>query len=418
MGRVVDLAAPGVGVGCGLRTSNGTSYATPLVTGTAGLLRSINPTLSAPELRFLILDSATPNVLLAGGSHPRIQLNAGQAATAAELTVDASLDNLSPVPLRFGESRTVRFSVVVPSTGVDALDVLLLVDVSGSYDDDIATLQAQAIEIIRGLHGAVPNAAVGVATFSDFPVWPYGTLADRPFIMNQPITDDESLVHEAIDGIPPLLHGADGPESQLEALYQAATAAGIDSNGDGDYDDPGDVRPGRVGWRVGALKVILFATDAPFHDSDTEAAYPGRGFGETIGALNEAGIAVIGLQSGTSRATERDMRRIVDSTDGVLFQLSADSAEIAERIAAGLSGTLAKVDLVPEIVAGSEWVRSISPRRVDDVEPGRSATFSVNLSGRRRSTFEDLDYAVYLWVWGDRSALLKRVMIPVATPKR
>ena len=94
MGDVVNIAAPGVNVGCGLEDftvqgaiygiDSGTSYAAPLVTGTAALMKSVSPQLTAPEIRSLILETASANVnLIPGSNHPDIQLNTCEAVRAA-----------------------------------------------------------------------------------------------------------------------------------------------------------------------------------------------------------------------------------------------------------------------------------------------------------------------------------------------
>jgi hypothetical protein len=72
-GDIVEIYAPGGDSKVGLFTISpltsegqiynyvgaGTSFAAPLVTGTAGLLLAVNPNLSAPELKRLLLDGAT-----------------------------------------------------------------------------------------------------------------------------------------------------------------------------------------------------------------------------------------------------------------------------------------------------------------------------------------------------------------------
>ena len=93
MGEAVNIAAPGQDVGCGLHQlwppvpmeGSGTSYAAPLVTGTAALMRSAKPELKAPEIRSIILRTATPNVRLRSGSkHPNVQLNSCMAVAAVK----------------------------------------------------------------------------------------------------------------------------------------------------------------------------------------------------------------------------------------------------------------------------------------------------------------------------------------------
>ena len=81
-GSVVNITAPGVEVGCGLDKVDGTSFSAPIVAGTAALIKAVNPSLTAPEIRSIILRTASPNVIT-GNAHPRIQLNACAAVEAA-----------------------------------------------------------------------------------------------------------------------------------------------------------------------------------------------------------------------------------------------------------------------------------------------------------------------------------------------
>jgi len=67
MGNIVDIAAPGVQVSNApsLTPLDGTSFAAPLVTGTAGLVKGVNPTLVASEVKHIILKTGSgfPNCL-------------------------------------------------------------------------------------------------------------------------------------------------------------------------------------------------------------------------------------------------------------------------------------------------------------------------------------------------------------------
>lgn len=93
----VDIAAPGWGVlGWtlkGIQKYQGTSQATPFVSGVAALIKSLHPELSASEIRKRILDSATPlkslrKKLISGG-----YLN----ASASILNQKPDVDSLDPI---------------------------------------------------------------------------------------------------------------------------------------------------------------------------------------------------------------------------------------------------------------------------------------------------------------------------------
>src|SRR5690606_5258634 len=77
-------------------------------------------------------------------------------------------------------------------------------------------------------------------------------------------------------------NGADGPESNIEALYQIATGEGLTEPA------PTNVPPnasgiGGVGFRAGALPVVVSITDAISHDSVNNEC--GQGYGGSVQAV-------------------------------------------------------------------------------------------------------------------------------------
>lgn len=404
---------------------DGTSFAAPIVTGAAALVLGINPQLSAPEARHLLMTGAESVMRFADAASaayrgyvgfsavgPSLLLHAGNSARAARLTRDVELKTLPAVALAKGARRAVDFDVEIPATGVRALDVVFLVDVSSSYGDDISTLRRQAGAIVDSLSARGIDVQFGVAAFADFPSPPYGATGDMPFQRLTRITSNRATVLAGINALS-LQFGEDLPESQLEALYQVATGAGRDINGDGIYDTAsGDIPAQPMGFRPGAAKVVLFATDAEFHDSDTNPAYPGAGFAQTTAALRDAGIRVIALQSGSEAAAAAAIDRLLTTTGGASYQLSNDSAQIAEAVVAGIDSTLAQIEVSSEKIAGAEWMVDIVQDKIF-ARPGDTVRFTVTLEGQRSESVDNLDHDLYVWVRGNGSALLQRVKIPV-----
>ncbi len=443
MGSVVNLAAPGDKIGWGMTTGrttgDGTSYAAPMVTGAAGLVHAINTTLTTPEIRNILIGSANNSLVPRttrenrsssssscmsfpssetawSASTPGIILNLKSAVETALLAKAIDLDKKEQISLQLGQKEAVQVDVEIPAAGVLALDVIFLIDQSGSYSDDIDNLQLKAGDIIDGLNGRGIDVQFGVAGFADFPISPYGDVSDTAYRLYQDLTANTDVVVAAIDRLDmPLMDGSDPPESQLEALYQVATGRGRDINGDGDLDDPGDVPSTLPGWREGALPIVIFATDAAFHDSAEEPNYPGATKAETIRALRDKGIIVVGLQSGDGTAAAQAIREITNATNGVSFSLDAASSEIIQRIADALDATLASIDVTLEVLSGDGWVELIEPAARTGA-PGETVTFTVNLEGARRESIENLAYIVYLWARADERALLKRVAIPINVP--
>ncbi len=152
------------------------------------------------------------------------------------------------------------------STDVKAMDVFINMDVTGSMADEINNLRAALSgEIIPAIQAQVPDTEFGAGSFADFPLAPYGDpLTDQPFRLLQPITANITDVQIAV-GTYVAAGGSDGPESNIEALYQIATGEGLVGPA------PTSVAPnmdgiGGVGFREGSFPIVVSITDALSHD--------------------------------------------------------------------------------------------------------------------------------------------------------
>jgi hypothetical protein len=194
------------------------------------------------------------------------------------------------------------------ATDVVKLDVMIAMDTSGSFDEEIDALTVDLNSvIIPGIRDQISDTAFGVARFEDFPRLPYGNEADLPYELLQPITTDASAVAAAVALLPPASGGFDLPESQVEALFQIATGAGFVMDGT-DLVPPGPCAPtAGVCFRGGALPVVILITDAPFHRSPEYAGDMGvHTEAQTQAALEARGIRVIGVASGDPARTDLD----------------------------------------------------------------------------------------------------------------
>jgi len=186
------------------------------------------------------------------------------------------------------------------------IDVFLLFDDTGSFASASPTLSAAFPQLITTLQTNFPTAdfGFGVGRFEDYPI-SFST-EDVPYILNQPIISDSepgflTAINGALNRSSPGFGGS-GPESAIEGLFQVATGAGFDGNGDGDTTDNGPAGPTTtqvntgttgdvpaystfvpdpagpvlapthpvsmandgVSFRPGSQKFVLLATDAPF----------------------------------------------------------------------------------------------------------------------------------------------------------
>jgi Ca2+-binding RTX toxin-like protein len=186
------------------------------------------------------------------------------------------------------------------------IDVFLLFDDTGSFAFASPTLSTAFPQLISTLQTNFPTASFGfgVGRFEDYPI--ASSSEDVPYILNQPIISDSepgflTAINSALNRSSPGFGGT-GPESAIEGLFQVATGAGFDGNGDGDTIDNGPAGPittqvnmgttgdvpaystfipdpagpvlapthpvsmasDGVSFRPGSQKFILLATDAPF----------------------------------------------------------------------------------------------------------------------------------------------------------
>lgn len=207
-----------------------------------------------------------------------------------------------------------------------AADIMFLIDTTSSFVEEINNLQQDLNTlIVPGIRARISNSSFGVAEFEDFPGSNFGSSTDRPYTLHTAVTSNLTRVRNAVAKLDdPLGHGGDFPESGAEALWQTAT-------GDG-YLHAGQtlVKPynrqalsgggtlGGVGFRPGALHVIIQATDAPFHSPfDYGAVFPGtHSLAEAISALNTLDVFVIGVVSNPDMRDDPEV--IALATDAVI----------------------------------------------------------------------------------------------------
>jgi len=207
-------------------------------------------------------DGETDGVEVAGGTNPldRTSCVSCMGGFAFDLPYMAT-----------PRTQTLTFAPVIQKA-----DVFFIVDTTGSMGGTITGLRTSLDSLITMIRGTIADTAFGVARHDDFPISTYGSAGcDVPFGLLQRIT---SIDADARAGVAALsTHcGNDGPESQIEGLYQAATGAGFRAAG-GTVWTPafmgstgfdatrGHGLIGGAGFRRDALPIIFLATDITFH---------------------------------------------------------------------------------------------------------------------------------------------------------
>ncbi|CAM9481372.1 unnamed protein product, partial [Ectocarpus sp. 12 AP-2014] len=226
-------------------------------------------------------------------------------------------------------SMTLPFSVQVPDLAESSVDFGLLVDVSGSYGDDIENLKILAADLVEAL--STDSAGVDVVdnrlalgSYSDFPDESSDFYGDSPYTELKPFgncgegTEEEisacfeeertSFIN-AVDSLE-LGFGGDGPESQTVALVSAAEA---------------------WTWRDAALKILAITTDATFHvpGDGSEFADLYYSLDDVISACLAKNIKILALKAPGAGS---EMDTVALGTGGVVETTTSDSSDIVEKI--------------------------------------------------------------------------------------
>ena len=183
------------------------------------------------------------------------------------------------------------------------LDVVFSVDTTGSFGGEIDALQRDVLAVVAPrLEARVPDVAFAVTRFEDMPREPFGGPRDEPFTLVRAMTTSSALLASAVASLDaPLGYGGDMPEAGAEALFQIATGDGL-SPFVAAYAPSrvaGGERQGGVGFRDGAMRVVVHVTDAPPHDpSDYGGAVSGaHSLAQAVAALRLNDVFVIGVAS-------------------------------------------------------------------------------------------------------------------------
>ncbi len=268
---------------------------------------------------------------LAEGAYERYNCEDGTTGTDCGCATSASCTIPARhfyVVLPYGEApiqRNLDFG-----TTIRVADIFFISDTTGSMSgtvDNVTRTVSGPGGIIERITDTIPDAWVGGGQHDDMPFGSYGSTPDEPFILAIGMTppDRSAEVAAAFDRI--AIHGgADGPESQTQALWQIVTGEGNTWMGDSfggsmTYTIPAyrdrclDTGWGAPCFRDGALPIVVHFSDICAHngppDEDPSCdPYVGitpapATWTETMAEMNRRGARYIGVNAsgGESCAT-------------------------------------------------------------------------------------------------------------------
>jgi hypothetical protein len=251
------------------------------------------------------------------------------------------------------------FNRVRFSSKVTQADVYLLMNTNRSMTTEVGNAQAgMELTTIPQIQEVIPNVFFGAGGFDDYPLGPHGETGDLPFYqligmvpfeqdtgamgpMFAESSDVSTWAASGANGMPDIIdairaypkhHGGNGCDAGIEAIYQIATGAGVSwpegsnrwrmwDSGSIPASDCSSVatefgpRRGYPCFRAGSLPIIVYVSDAPFHDplpdgwardtrdlegSCTYSEVPDASRYETaVTALRDIGARVIALSTDT-----------------------------------------------------------------------------------------------------------------------
>ena len=258
------------------------------------------------------------------------------------------------------QTRTLKFT-----TNIKSADVYFLVDATGSMGDEIDNVRSTLSTIAAQAKAAIPDLQMGVGSFRDFPYASYGDEGDAPYAHQISVTDDLASVQQGLSSLY-AGGGGDMAESQVEALYQAASGEGLTSNAGPTANIPAaSCAAGMRGYpcfRPASTPVLVLVSDAPWHQGPANV-YPYAGISPTPHTFDQAkdAMARIGARMvsavvegiGEARTHAEAMLRATGSVDaaGNPLVYEAPNGQVSQSIITGIQ-TLAR-ETPQEVAAAS-----------------------------------------------------------------
>lgn len=317
--------------------------------------------------------------------------------------------------IKAGNSAEFDLLTTTGTPPIKKLDVLFVIDRTGSMSDVINQVKETAINIMNNIKGKVPDSQFGVMAFQDYPgsySYPgyssiYGGPTDKPFELLQTITDNTDVIISSINSIY-ATGGGDGPESYTRVLFEAAN--------------------GTPNWRSDSKKVVILLGDAPTHDED----FAGLNFGgdpgidgiaqtsddlqfeDVVKDLNDKKITVLAIQAGNWDAATFTFKGAsigyggAIGTNGQYFNLQ-DVSEVTTEIMKMVTEEVSNIKElsldVPEQY--KSWFLS-NPKCYTNVGPSTNNSFKITINVPAATPAGE--YVIPINVMGDGSVLSSSIV--------
>jgi hypothetical protein len=159
--------------------------------------------------------------------------------------------------------------------GVSRADVAINMDTTGSMggsiEDLVTSLQTK---IVPDLQKKIPDVAFGLIEHKDYPVGGYGGEGDFPAKIHKQMTTDAIAMKTALSALK-ASGGGDLPEAQVPSMMYALKETELKWQGGTTAKTATPTeRTAPIGFRNGALPVMILVTDVDWHEAGHEAYDP------------------------------------------------------------------------------------------------------------------------------------------------
>ena len=180
----------------------------------------------------------------------------------------------------------------------NALDLIFVIDLTGSMSDDIEEVQKSAADMVDYVAENIPDYRIAIVGYRDF--------GESKMFEDYPFSSDKEDILDNIDDLN-VYGGGDWPEAVYEGLMRAIMTEEIGS------------------WRNGVAKKIILMGDAPPHEKEDgpEYIYDVEDVAKAAYEVDPANIYSIVI--GDDEDAADSFEQLADKTTGKF--LRADEAE-------------------------------------------------------------------------------------------
>ncbi len=281
-----------------------------------------------------------------------------------------------------GDCSDATVTVTLGEAPAPMLDVVLMIDVTGSMNEVINGVTRSAEQIVTDIRSLVPDTSFALMTLADYPAFG-GSDTDYPYQLDQDFTQDSATLQNALMRIS-LADGGDNPESYLRALYESQN----------------------LNWRDGSRRIVILFGDSFPHDPDPgpdeiEETADDIASDDLFTDLAANNITVLGIYTNDDVADF--YQTLAVQTGGQAFHLS-DTGNVAQVVQNLMTGTLSNIRTLTlsPTTPGEGWLQW-QPTAYNNTPPGETREFDVSLCVPQDTAGGD--YNLNLTVTGDGATI-------------